>query len=275
MCAMPSDRNAAGTDPQDLERRADEIRADMDRTLGALERKFAPDQLIDRSLGYLREHGGELRQTIGATMRTNPLPIALTLAGITWLVATSYNRRQPPGYDLRSRFARSRVGQKLDDTAARAREHWRSAAEAARERFDSLSAESDSSYDDEYVSGEFGTRTRRGGHLSERLHAATDSARQRAHYAQERVYSMIDEQPFVAGALAVAVGALIGTLLPATQYENRVLGTARDRTLSKAQALGEEQYEHVRDALKSESEGGETSTRSPGTTPNSPLSGRA
>ena len=32
-------------DPSDLEREASEIRADMDRTLDALERKFAPGQL--------------------------------------------------------------------------------------------------------------------------------------------------------------------------------------------------------------------------------------
>ena len=69
---------------------------------------------------------------------------------------------------------------------------------------------------------------------------------------QDRVYTMMDDQPLVLGALAVAVGAIIGTAIPSTQYENRVLGRARDRTLSKAQELGEQQYENLRGSLQSQ-----------------------
>jgi hypothetical protein len=63
---------------------------------------------------------------------------------------------------------------------------------------------------------------------------------------------MMDEQPLVVGALAVAVGAIIGTAIPSTRYENRVLGAARERTLSKAQELGEQQYDSLRSSMQSD-----------------------
>lgn len=233
MAATTPNPANAQSDPADLERQAEKIRADMDRTLNALERKFAPEQLIDRSLGYLREHGGELSQTLGATMRNNPVPIVMTLAGITWLVASSYNSRQPPGQDLSSRFARSGVGQKLQQRASTARERLHSTADSARQR----------------LSSSHGAASSR---MSGAMYTARDNARLRAQQVQERVTGMLDEQPLVVGALAVAIGAIIGTAIPTTRYENRVLGEARDRTLTKAQELGEQQYENLRDSLQSQ-----------------------
>lgn len=267
---MSSDRDDVARDPKDLERQADQIRADMDRTLGALERKFSPEQLIDRSLGYFREHGGELRQTLGASMRNNPIPIVLTLAGATWLVASSYNKRQPPGQDLQSRFARSGVGQKLQARASTARDRLQTAADSARQRF---SRGESGEYGSEYGT-EFG-ESRGAGRVSSALHSARDNARSRASEAQERIYTMLDDQPLVLGALAVAVGAIIGTAIPSTQYENRMLGQARDRTLSKAQQLGQEQYEHLRESMESQGQGSTATSGTQQTSTSDTLSGRA
>lgn len=251
MAATTPNAADAARDPADLEREAEQIRADMDRTLDALERKFSPEQLLDRSLSYLRDHGGELTQTLGATMRNNPVPIVLTLAGITWLVASSYNSRQPPGQDLSSRFARSGVGQKLQQRASTARERLHSTVDSTRERLSS-------------------TRGAASGRVSGAVQSARDNARVRARQMQDRVYTMMDDQPLVLGALAVAVGAIIGTAIPSTRYENRVLGRARDRTLSKAQELGEQQYEHLRDSLQPQGSSQGTSQGSTqGSTPGS------
>jgi hypothetical protein len=262
MAATTPNPADAARDPNDLERQAEKIRADMDRTLDALERKFSPEQLLDRSLGYLRDHGGEITQTLGATMRNNPVPIVLTLAGVTWLVASSYNSRQAPGQDLSSRFARSGVGQKLQQRASTARERLHSSVESTRERLST-------------------TRGAASGRVSGAMHSARDSARMRARQVQDRVYTMMDDQPLVLGALAVAVGAIIGTAIPSTQYENRVLGQARDRTFSKAQELGEQQYENLRGSLQSQDAEGSSQGSSQGSSTGSSmgtsetLSGRA
>ena len=67
--------------------RSGAIRADLDRTLDALERKLSPSQLLDRSLAYLRDHGGDMARNVGDAVRRNPVPILLAVAGIGWLVA--------------------------------------------------------------------------------------------------------------------------------------------------------------------------------------------
>jgi hypothetical protein len=265
MSATPSNPTGVEKDPVALEKQADEIRANMGRTLDALERKFSPEQLLDRSLSYFRDHGGELTQTLGATMRNNPVPIVLTLAGVTWLVASSYNSRQPPGRDLSSRFARSGVGQKLQQRTACAGERLQSTTATAREKLQSTAQ----STRERWSSGSSETS----GRLSGGLSSARENARMRAREVQDRVYTMMDEQPLVLGALAVAVGAIIGTAIPSTQYENRVLGKARDRTLTKAQELGEQQYETMRESLGSQEQGSTSGTTQ--SQVNETLAGRA
>ena len=81
-----SERPDSSRDPEQLERAADRIRADLDRTLDALERKLSPSRLLDRSLAYLREHGGEMVDAVGESVRHHPVPIMLTVAGLGWLI---------------------------------------------------------------------------------------------------------------------------------------------------------------------------------------------
>src|SRR5688572_33090568 len=89
-----SERPGSNRDPEQLERTADSIRADLDRTLDALERKLSPSQLLDRSLDYLRAHSGDVTRAVGETIRRNPIPIALAAAGIGWLITSSLRSRR-------------------------------------------------------------------------------------------------------------------------------------------------------------------------------------
>lgn len=108
-----------GRDPEQLERSAEQIRADLDRTLDALERKLSPSQLLDRSLAYLRDHGGDMSRAVGETVRRHPVPILLTVAGLGWLVASSLRPRH-------------RVDDRFGDESAYADAHY---ADARRSRF--------------------------------------------------------------------------------------------------------------------------------------------
>ncbi len=73
-----------------------------------------------------------------------------------------------------------------------------------------------------------------------------DSARQgvqqvryQAQYRAERVGSrfgeMMEENPLVIGAAALAVGAILGFAFPTTEKESEIMGEARDRLMDKAQ----------------------------------------
>lgn len=216
MNATTEPRGAA-RDPAQIEREAGEIRADMDRTLDALERKFSPGQLLDRSMGYLREHGAELTRNVGNTVRHNPVPALMTAAGVVWLISSTLAARRTEGEDF-GPFGK-RQG-KLHDRVAATRERVRASRNAAAEK------------------------------ISDKVSETMDATRSQAERVQNRVQTLIDEQPLVLGALAVAVGAVIGAVLPGTQYENRTVGEVRDRTLAKAQQVGEHQYENLRDKLE-------------------------
>src|SRR5690606_2721174 len=56
------------------------------------------------------------------------------------------------------------------------------------------------------------------------------------HYAahqRERASDFFEEQPLVAGALALAVGAAIGGLLPRTRREDSAIGSYRDQVFDE------------------------------------------
>ena len=192
--------------PEELERNAEQIRADLDRTLDALERKLSPSQLLDRSLAYLRDHSGELTRSVGEAVERNPVPIVLAVAGIGWLVASSFSSRQTIDDDTfgdESPYA--------DPPVRRARFY-----EGAGNRFS----------------------------------RAADATLERTRRTQYQVVSQIERQPFLVGALAVALGALLGAVIPGTQYEDRIVGELRDRAVERAKKLGERQYQNLRSRLE-------------------------
>jgi hypothetical protein len=204
-----------GGAPEHLERSADRIRADLDRTLGALERRLAPSQLLDRSLAYLREHGGDMTRSVADACRRNPVPIMITVAGLGWLVASSIRKRDaidvtPTSVDLDD-------ATDLDDD-------------------DPLSEPSSyeaSSYGDSHT-------------LRSKVHDRVAAARAQTRRAQYRAVSAVEESPFLFGGLAVAIGALLGAVIPSTQYEDKVVGQVRDRAVERAKQMGERQYQNLR-----------------------------
>jgi hypothetical protein len=196
----------------ELERTADRIRADLDRTLDALERRLAPSQLLDRSLAYLREHGGDLTRSVGEACRRNPVPIVLAIAGIGWLVVASTRRRDPADVDPIDVDDEIIVEEALVDEAIDAESY------TPRSRFrDRMSM-----------------------------------ARAQTRRAQYRVVSAVEERPLVFGGLAVAIGALLGAVIPSTQYEDKVVGQVRDRAVERAKQMGERQYQNLRSKLETQ-----------------------
>jgi hypothetical protein len=190
-----SDRPGSSRDPEQLERAADRIRESLDRTLDALERKLQPSQLLDQSLAYLREHGGEMVTAVGDSVRRNPVPILLTVAGIGWLVASSLSSRKTIDVTPPEATAAASGGSRFRDRAS--------------------------------------------------------MARARARRAQYRAISALEERPLLFGGLAVALGALLGAIVPSTEYEDRVVGQVRDRAVKRAKEMGERQYQNLRSQFES------------------------
>lgn len=207
----PGERPGAGRDPEELERAADRIRADLDRTLDALERKLSPSQLLDRSLAYVREHGGDMVYAVGDSVRRNPVPIMLTVAGLGWLIVSLTRRREPIDVTIGDEYPGD----------------------------DDVDGDDISALDDEPEYADLrATRSR--------FYDRVEAARAQTRRAQYRMVSAIEERPLLFGGLAVAIGALIAAVLPATEYEDKVVGELRDRAVERAKQMGERQYQNLR-----------------------------
>jgi Protein of unknown function (DUF3618) len=216
---QPGERLGASRDPEQLERAADRLRADLDRTLDALERKLQPSQLLDRSLAYLREHGGEMANAVGDSVRRNPVPILLTVAGLGWLIVSAVRTREPIDVTVGDDYP----GDDDDD----------SPLDLDDESLD------DESLDDESLYTESNTPR-------SRFYDRVQTARAQTRRAQYRMMSAIEERPLLFGGLAVAIGAFIGVVIPSTQYEDQVVGELRDRAVERAKQMGERQYQNLR-----------------------------
>ncbi len=201
-----SERPGSNRDPEQLERSAERIRADLDATLDALERKLSPSQLLDRSLDYLRDHGGDLAVAVGDSVRRNPVPILVTVAGLGWLIATAVRSRA--SIDVTP----------IDDT------------------------EIDDTLDDEFAESSFADPHT----LRSRFDDRVAAARARTRQAQYRAVSALEERPLLFGGLAVALGALLGAIIPRTEYEDKFVGQVRDRAVERAKQMGERQYQNLR-----------------------------
>ncbi len=245
---------AATRSPADLEREGEQIRADLDRTLDEIERKLSPGELLDRSVDFLRNNGSDFIREAGETVRNNPVPVLLTAAGLIWLTTSiaTRNRSRMSGYEEGDEFSSYRGSEgfenyghndggirgKVDEARARM-------SNAAHRVGDRVSGMTDR------VSGrahEVADRAR--GRVSSTMH----SMRDRTQGARSDLMNLVQEQPIALGALALAAGALIGAALPITQYENRLVGPTRDRTLARAKELGQREYEHLKETVQSSME---------------------
>lgn len=247
-------RDDARKDPATLEREIDQTRANMDQTLGALERKFSPGQLLDQAMEFARENGGEFANNLGRSVKENPVPALLTAVGIAWMVASS-NRPKPSladAYD--DRYARDdsnavdfddtgyeddagdqtegltdkaqRLKASAEGTLSEAGQRVKSAAERARQKLT-------------------GTKDT----VSAGLRRTSGSAQVQTQRVREGFNSLLSEQPLLLGALGIAVGAAIGAALPPTEQEDRLFGSARDKALSEVKQRGNETYKQVRDKV--------------------------
>ena len=75
-------------DHESLEREADAKRANLNRTLNAVEQRFSPDQLMQQTVDYFGEHGGDIAQSVSRSVKANALPLLLTGVGLAWLIST-------------------------------------------------------------------------------------------------------------------------------------------------------------------------------------------
>lgn len=198
---------------KDLEREAEQRRAEMAETADRLRARLTPGQLLDELAHTLR--GGDLSSAasnLGAQVRDNPLGLALVGAGIACMAAGVPGPASRSGVTGGARPGSHAVGMPpanggaIRDTAAEIGDRASAAVSATGDR------------------------------LSATTSAAAGLARETGDRTREAVRSIEDEvsgvlrrEPLVVGAIGLAIGAAIGALLPESRFEERQLGPLKDR----------------------------------------------
>jgi len=247
-------RDDARKDPATLEREIDQTRANMDRTLGALERKFSPGQLLDQAMEFARENGGEFANNLGRSLKENPVPALLTAVGIAWMAASS-NRPQSwtaDAYD--DRYTRNDFNAvEFDDTGYE--DDAGDDKEGLTEKAQRLKASAEGTLTEaghRVKSAAERTRQKLAGSketMAAGLRRTSGTAQAQTQRVREGFNSLLSEQPLLLGVLGIAVGAAIGAALPATEQEDRLFGSVRDKALSEVKQRGTESYEQMREKV--------------------------
>ena len=85
------------SDPGRIEQDLDRTRARLDNRLSELQDRLSPGQVLDDLMGYFRgSEGADFGRNLLDSVKSNPLPAALTGIGLAWLMASNPNPRHDP-----------------------------------------------------------------------------------------------------------------------------------------------------------------------------------
>jgi hypothetical protein len=93
---MTNDTNSGSKSADEVQREVRQSRAEVEDALEAIQDRLSPSQMFDQAVNYLRGSGGnEFMRNLGATVRDNPVPVALLGTGLAWLMLSRARPRRP------------------------------------------------------------------------------------------------------------------------------------------------------------------------------------
>lgn len=126
-----------------------------------------------------------------------------------------------------------RVGDTLSDTASRVGETVSETAQRVGETADMVQERA----------GEVATRTRS---EAERLRMEAEwRGRMAMNRTKQTFWNSLEENPLAIGAVVAIAGAAVGAAVPATEYENKLMGETRDRLMDEAKTRAQDAVERV------------------------------
>ena len=267
-------------DQQDT-RSVDEIEADINRTrshlddtLSDFQERFSSDSMMHSAMEYVKSDSArDYFSNLGRSVRDNPMPAALIGVGIGWLIYSSNSgsgRGSVPTHfnDKRQKQARHAAAQTTPQTheydelydeplysEGESVDQYRresasqsSSGGVGQRASDALHGAGDRARNMKSGAGDRMHRMKQGS--SDRLHSASSRARDTGSWLSD----MAHDNPVAAGALGLAAGALLGSLLPASRAERRAMGDTRDQLVDRASEMGSEQMERASEKAQEEAD---------------------
>ncbi len=144
---------------------------------------------------------------------------------------------------------RDEAGNKFHRASGWATHNWRKAGEGVS-RFGRKVGRNANAFGSNIRDGanQFGDNVREGaGYLGDRAHDAGHGLRRQGENAVSAADDFIHDQPLVSGAIAFAIGAILGGVLPHTRQEDKLFGKASDSVKRSAGHEAEKLYEKGRE----------------------------
>lgn len=247
------------TETDQIEQDINRSRSALNDTIERLGGKLSPGQIVDEVLGVAQGQFGQFTANVGKQVRDNPLPLLLIGAGVgMYLMNQNKHHDSTP---------------KISEDDWRAEHHFRK-VEDIRANAARIAGESDDDYSrrlhDEHaraldlkqMAGEAAdafqarvTRTIEGlerraawvrdsvaGGIAKAGHFMHDQAQHMGEMAGKAKHSavdMYDQNPLAAGAIGVAIGALLGLLAPLSSLERDKLQGVADEAMKAGANLAE------------------------------------
>jgi hypothetical protein len=248
---------------EEIRRDIEDTRAEMSQTIDQIQAKLNPEHVKAQVKETVREatigraeqvvsNAGETARGAGysflETIKENPVPAALAGIGLGWLAyASRQNEHSFNRYRARHAYSHDpfrggngaqsgrgltdkaadmagSVQEKAADMAGTMHDKASHAADAVRERAGDL-AETAGDWAD--TAGDWAESGR------ESAHHLSAQAHYQAQRAAAKSHDVMDESPLIGGAIALALGAAIGFMLPETRQEDEWMGAARDQVVDQ------------------------------------------
>lgn len=242
-----------------IEQDINRSRTALNDTIERLGGKLSPGQIVDEAMGLVQGQFGQLAGNVGKQVRDNPLPLLLIGAGVGLMVMNQLQHKND--------------APKLSEDDWRAEHHFRK-IEHIRANTPKAADETDDAYgmrlhgeharalDIKQMAGEAYdafqarvTRTIEGlerraanvrdtvsGGLSKAGAYVSDQARHvgdMASDAKHQAGDLYTQNPLAAGAIGVAIGALLGSLAPLSSLERAKLQGVADDAMRAGADLAE------------------------------------
>jgi ElaB/YqjD/DUF883 family membrane-anchored ribosome-binding protein len=285
-----------------LEREAEQTRSQLAQALDELRERITPGHLVDQAVDYAKDSGGGMFvRNLGRQATANPLPVALIGAGIAWLMlsngrqqsrAASINRAAETAIDRarqtmtdaegeqnlsqhatdwvadskgRVSNAGAQFREQMDETRSSTAQSARQAAARAEETASSIGDRVASAHQTaaSSASDAFGRVADQASDATSTMANSVSGFGQRMAVASRDLLEFCKSQPLVLAGLGMALGAIIGALIPPTETEDQMMGETSDRLKDQAGEIAQDQYEQAKDIAQSGLE--QAGTKAPAT----------
>jgi hypothetical protein len=190
---------------------------------------------------------------LGEVIQSNSVPLTLIGVGIAWLVASNTGLVDRVVNDARIQAAQRRIGELAGDIGIGGGSNEGSGGRVLGPDGEPL-ARTDSGRGDGWVHqaagaarGAISTVRDAGSAVLDRAGAAGDLANR----ASGQVTEKLSTDPWLIGVAGLVAGAIFAAILPPTRIEQDYIGEARDGLWNKANELGHEAAERVRELADS------------------------